>query len=241
MTEDKEKRIRHALGKVDNVVNILVRIAMIPILVCGCYILADTIGIYANASPQRVPYFKPEPLNAETLKQVSKDCIAWIQIDGTSIDYPIMQADNNTRFLNEDPYGKYSLSGSIFMDYRNAADFSDNYSIVYGHHMSAGLMFGALDAYASESYLKEHSKGTLTVGDTQYDLSVHAFFRCDASHGEVFDPYDGLTVDRTRFFEDRAWHKNGKLGDRVVALTTCKSPGATDRTVLIVNIEKRGD
>ena len=224
MSEDRQQRIRAVLGLADSTVNIAVRIAMIPVLLCGIYILADTIGIYADASPQRVAIYKPEKLDAAS----------------TPIDYPILRAENNTKYLNKDPYGNYSLSGSIFMDYRNAADFGDAYTVIYGHHMTGGLMFGALDAYTDESYMKDHSSGTLTVGDVEYAIDVYAFFRCDAAHEEVFTPYDGLTPQRLKFFEDKAWHHIGQPGEKMIALTTCKSPGATDRTVLLANITRKG-
>ena len=240
MSEDRQQRIRAVLGLADSTVNIAVRIAMIPVLLCGIYILADTIGIYADASPQRVAIYKPEKLDAASLREISENCVAWIQIDNTPIDYPILRAENNTKYLNKDPYGNYSLSGSIFMDYRNAADFGDAYTVIYGHHMTGGLMFGALDAYTDESYMKDHSSGTLTVGDVEYAIDVYAFFRCDAAHEEVFTPYDGLTPQRLKFFEDKAWHHIGQPGEKMIALTTCKSPGATDRTVLLANITRKG-
>ncbi|MBR1845920.1 MAG: class B sortase, partial [Oscillospiraceae bacterium] len=63
-----------------------------------------------------------------------------------------MQGETNGKYLNTDPYGEYSLSGSIFLDSRNAGDFSDSYSLVYGHHMADGMMFGALDAFFDEGY-----------------------------------------------------------------------------------------
>ena len=240
MSESKQQHIRAVLGKADGAINLIVRIALIPVLLCGVYILSDTIGIYADASPQRVAIYKPDKIDADALREISENCVAWIQIDGTSIDYPVLRAENNTKYLNKDPYGNYSLSGSIFMDYRNAPDFSDPYTVIYGHHMTGGLMFGALDAYTDESYMKEHSSGTLTVGDAEYALNVYAFFRCDAAHEEVFTPYDGLTPQRLQFFEDKAWHRNGNPGEKMIALTTCKSPGATDRTVLLANISRKG-
>jgi sortase B len=241
MTEKGRKVILSILDRTDSAINAIVRIAMIPVLVCGGYVLTDTMGIYADASPSQVANYKPERIDAETLRSISENCVAWIQLDGTTVDYPIMQAENNTKYLNRDPYGNYSLSGSVFMDYRNSSDFSDEYTIIYGHHMSGGLMFGALDAYTDESYMREHLTGTLMAGDERYDIRVHAFFRCDASHNEVFSPYDGLTEERLRFFEQQAWHTSGRAGSKMIALTTCKSPGATDRTVLLANITKKGD
>lgn len=238
MQEKKEKRILHILDHVDNVINWTIRILIIPIFLCGIYIIADTVGVYADAGAEHVQSYKPDILNAETLGKISGNCVAWLEIDDTKIDYPIMQGTDNTEYLNRDPYGNYSLSGSIFMDYRNASDFTDEYSLVYGHHMTAGLMFGAFDNYTNEEYFRKHLTGKLTVGDKEYKLFVYAFFRCDTSDSEVFNT-SYPQEERLAFFKEKAWFSNGSLeGKRVLALTTCKTPGATDRSILMCWIEE---
>ena len=81
--------------------------------------------------------------------------VGWIVVDDTNIDYPVMQGYDNSQYLNLDPYGEYSLSGSIFLDSRNSSDFTDPYSIIYGHHMEYGKMFGAIDDYLDDQYERE--------------------------------------------------------------------------------------
>lgn len=73
-------------------------------------------------------------------------------IDDTNIDYPVMQGEDNNEYLNKDPFGNYALSGSIFLDRRNNPEFKDYYSLIYGHHMEHGMMFGAIDEYLNEDY-----------------------------------------------------------------------------------------
>lgn len=55
-----------------------------------------------------------------------------------------MQGEDNMEYLNKDPYGDYSLSGSIYMDSRNTSDMSDDYLLLYGHHMENDYMFGSI-------------------------------------------------------------------------------------------------
>ena len=236
MSEERQERIRKELGCVDGIINVLIRVLMVPILLCGIYIVIDAVGIYANASPSNVAEYKPAHIDASSLSDISDECVAWIHIDDTTIDYPVMRASNNTKYLNRDPYGNYSLAGSIFMDYRNSPDFGDGYTVLYGHHMAAGLMFGALDAYEDERFFDEHLTGALFAGDDEYHLEVYAFLRCDATYNEVFDPRFGLSPERLAWFRQKAMRLHGKPRNRMVALTTCKSPGATERTVLLANI-----
>jgi SrtB family sortase len=63
------------------------------------------------------------------------DLVGFLTVEGTNIDYPVMQGIDNSHYLNTDPFGAYSLSGSIFLDSRSSPDFSDEYSVIYGHHM----------------------------------------------------------------------------------------------------------
>ena len=89
--------------------------------------------------------------------EINKDTIGWITIADTSIDYPILQASDNIYYLTHDCNCNESKYGSIFMDCHNAADFSDNHTILYGHNMQNGSMFHDLNEYSSHTFCDEHS------------------------------------------------------------------------------------
>lgn len=169
--------------------------------------------------------------------------VAWLTIEGTGIDYPIMQGESNYEYLNKNPYGEYSLSGSIFLDSRNRGDFSDDYSLIYGHHMENGYMFGALDEYLEEDYFYEHQMGTLTVGDTEYEICMVAAMTTIATDEYIFAPtaYSGEEVaEEIRKTADILDESKLKEGQRMVALSTCKYPDTIDRTVVIgIIMEKK--
>lgn len=84
------------------------------------------------------------------------DVKAWIRIPDSKIDYPVVQGEDNDYYLSHLPDGKKNDGGSIMMDVSNEADFSDAITILHGHHMKNGNMFGDLDLYEEESYYKEH-------------------------------------------------------------------------------------
>ena len=73
--------------------------------------------------------------------------IGWIMIDNTNINYPLMQGKDNVEYLDKDPYGKENTSGSIFLEWSNDAQLRDDFSVIYGQHAIAELMFGDLDRY----------------------------------------------------------------------------------------------
>lgn len=79
------------------------------------------------------------------LNQINKDVIAWISIDNTEINYPILQTNNNEYYLKKDLYKKNSSCGSIFLDCDTNKDFSEQNTVIYGHHLKSGGMFTELD------------------------------------------------------------------------------------------------
>ncbi|MBD3108538.1 class B sortase [Bacillus sp. AGMB 02131] len=84
------------------------------------------------------------------------ETIGWISIDGTSIDYPIVQTSDNSYYLTHDFNHSDSKQGSIFMDYRNNSEFGDIHTILYGHNMKNGTMFHALNDYSNQVFFEEH-------------------------------------------------------------------------------------
>ena len=126
-------------------INFIVAIVSLLLFLICLYAMIDAAMVYNGANDSEIMKYKPAAGNTEELRELSEDAVAWITVDGTRIDYPVMQGKTNSEYLNKDPYGEFSLSGSIFLDNRNNKTFSDPYSLIYGHHMEYGAMFGALD------------------------------------------------------------------------------------------------
>jgi len=199
------------------------------------YAAYDTWYVYDHANDNSYLRFRPDTVNAAELEEspISSDMAGWIVIDNTNIDYPVMQGFDNSQYLNLDPYGNYSLSGSIFLDSRNSPDFTDPYSIIYGHHMEYGIMFGALDEYLDDNYLSSHSTGKLMVGRTgekTYGLELFYAMSADATDNMVFDP-DNYGELR-QFLAEAGFERD----DRIICLSTCTGDASTTRTVVFAYI-----
>ena len=211
----------------------LIKLFFIVLLLIGSYISYDMWYVYHQSSKDVVNDYKPEEITEESLKAISEKVVAWITIDDTNIDYPVLQGKDNVEYLNKNPFGEYSLSGSIFLDSRNQKDFSDDYNIIYGHHMTNGYMFGALDYFKKESYFNQHREGTLTVGNQKYHLHIIGILITDAGVDAVFDTdYSGKTPRIDVLKKEALLWDDSKKGT-LVALTTCKEPLTTSRTALI--------
>lgn len=213
---------------------------LIVILLISAWCVYDNWYVYGHSTDTDILRYKPGPsgeMNSPDGREISGDMVAWVTVDDTGIDYPIMQADDNLKYLNTDPFGDYSLSGSIFLDSRNASDFSDPYSIVYGHHMDHGKMFGALDSFLNESYLRAHDTGTLMIGrnaEKVCRLEVFAAMRADARSEDLFNPEGSDDVpgcirrNAEVFINER--------NDRILALSTCAGDDLLARTIVFCYI-----
>ena len=209
-------------------------------LLIVCYGLYDTWYVYNKAGDDGYLKFKPVAGSGMADDSpITEDMVAWITIDGTNIDYPVMQAADNMKYLNLNPYGEYSLSGSIFLDSRNSADFSDEYSILYGHHMEYGVMFGALDEFLDEKYMKNHSKGTLIVGrdgSVSYELGVFACMKVNEYDKKMLDPDSLENISALISEEASVINTSIKNSDHIMVLSTCTEPVSTNRLLVFCYI-----
>lgn len=89
------------------------------------------------------------------LYAINPELSGWIKIEGTNLDVQVVQAENNDKYLKTDFYGKKSRYGCPFLDYRNDAKYLSDNNVIYGHHMSDGLMFSNLDKYKTVEGYKE--------------------------------------------------------------------------------------
>lgn len=222
----------------DQVYDRIVTVILVLILLIVMYCIYDNYWVYSHTLDDSLLRYKPTAAGYDPDESpITEDMVAWLTIDDTNIDYPVMQSRDNIKYLNTDPYGEYSLSGSIFLDSRNSADFSDEYSLIYGHHMEYGKMFGALDEFLNEGYLREHSRGELIIGRDGheiYELEVFASMRASA-HDDVFNVKCKNIRD---VIETEAAVRTGEPDGRIIALTTCADGDTVSRVVVFCVIKE---
>lgn len=212
---------------------------LVIILLIVMYCLYDTWYLYDHTLDDSILKYKPgvsDGISPED-SPITDDMVAWITIDGTNIDYPVMQGIDNVKYLNTDPFGEYSLSGSIFLDSRNRPDFTDEYSLIYGHHMEYGKMFGALDDFLNSDYLRGHTGGTLIIGkeaEKTYDLEVFACMEASAREDVVFNP--GQSDEIRQYVKDHAKIYETERSDRIIGLSTCAEGDMVTRIIVFCYI-----
>ena len=211
----------------------MIILLLVLVLLIACYCMYDNYWVYSHTIDKSILKYKPGTENYDAAESpISNDMVAWLTVNDTNIDYPVMHASDNVKYLNTDPYGKYSLTGSIFLDSRNSPDFSDDYSLIYGHHMEYGKMFGALDDFLDESYLRKHSKAELILGregKSKLKLKVFASLKAKASDNAVFNVGEG---DVKAFINNNAAVRTSEPKGRIVALSTCADDDTVTRVVV---------
>ncbi len=175
----------------------------------------------------------------------NKSVIGWLTIEGTNIDYPVMQTVNNEYYLNHNFEGKEDNNGSLFMDCNCNAMFRSTNLIVYGHHMKSGKMFGNLKKYESEEFCKEHN---LIQFDTIYEKGLYEVmyvFRDTIKDAEdvsfkyyqFIDPATEEEFDSNmKAMADMSLYDTGvtaKYGDELLTLSTCNGSTSTARFVVV--------
>lgn len=175
-----------------------------------------------------VPSEEPKfTVNFDELKKINSDVVGWIVIEGTQVNYPIVQGSNNSYYLNHSYDKKWSGYGSIFMDYNSSPDFSDFNTFVYGHNTKNGTMFGELYRYMDINFYNEHSTFYLYTPSGNYLVEIFSAYIADTesdSYNQVFSSledykkYLDTIISKSRYMTDVSVDYNL---DRIITLYSC--------------------
>lgn len=167
----------------------------------------------------------------EGLKEQNPQVIGWIQMDSIELlDYPIVQGEDNGWYLTHSYTGAYRPAGAIFMECQNDPAFVDLHTIVYGHNVKDGSMFGGLTQYMEKSFWEENGGDFLLytpAGVWKYEIfSVEqtqsedpACYTIGFAPGEEYEAFLQAMKDRSVY--DTGVEVDGD--DYVITLSTCVS------------------
>lgn len=225
-------------------------VLVLIMLLYGGYSLWNTIMIYRGAfsSNDLLKYQPtgdgPNSITLGELMKLNNDVVGWIKIFDTHISYPVVQGKDNQEYLNKDVFGEFSFSGSIFLDYRNACDFTDSYSIIYGHHMEYGAMFGDVVEFKNDDYFQEHKTGALFLLDDTYKITLFACVETQEFNNKIYNPIvqgkDNLDTLLKYIKDEAVQYRDISLNhdDKIIGLSTCAEAGTNERVVLFGRLDK---
>lgn len=114
------------------------------------------------------------------LREVNEDIAAWIDFPGQDISYPVVQGEDNSRYLKYTFEGSRNPAGCVFQDSRNGNPLSDDNTIIYGHNMKNGSMFGFLKNYLEQEYYEQFPYFDLYTPEGTYRCFIRACCRIPA-------------------------------------------------------------
>lgn len=170
-------------------------------------------------------------IDFDGLKAMNKDVIAWVDIPGAGISYPVLQAADNSYYLKHLSTGESGIHGSIFLDCHNKPDFSDPNSIIYGHNMKDGTMFAGLDAYQDFAFYQQHPYFYIHLSGYRLEYQIFSCYsgRVGSSGYTYSFGQEEAVRDFLNDIESCAAYQTGvevKTTDHIVTLSTCVN---TDR------------
>jgi len=231
----------------NRILSILAAILMVIMFLYGGFSLWNNWVVNHQAFGSEYLKFKPTPEDKDglyDLMKINPDVKAWLTIDNTHIDYPVVQGNYDYEYLNKDVYGNYVLSGSIFMSTTNDPDFKDPYTLIYGHHMAEGAMFGDIDKFLKKDFFEENKTGTLYLPEDTYKIEIFACVSTDAYDSVFYSQETQTTDDLPEFIsyikkQSVNWRDiDLQNGDRVIGLSTCADTTTNGRHILFGKLVK---
>ena len=180
----------------------------------------------------------------DSLKAVNSEAVAWIQIPGTVVNFPVYKSTDNDKYLHTNAEGEYSVGGQIFLDYECAGSgMTDAQTIVYGHHLRNGAMFKPIADMENQEYFDSVSTIWYVTEDATYELEPLLLYKTDEydenvrifdfSSDDEFHTYlNGLLSKAAASSSDAA--TKIASADHVLTLCTCNyTNNETGRTILV--------
>jgi len=231
---------------------------IIAIVVFGCIAIITTAMVASNIRSIRVSRAEYESLREivneieidsdefgvislgaleAEMRQINTDYVAWIRIDGTDIDYPVVRGEDNEKYLKTSFYGETSITGTVFMDYRITGDLLSRISeedaiphiIIFGHNLQQGGIFSDLRWLLNTDFMEENKMITLIVDGQSIEYEIFS-----ARHTDINDPAYFLDFDSPRAFPRFADRVEAPLAaTQIITLSTCTRGGSDDARIVV--------
>lgn len=187
-------------------------------------------------------------VNLNSYLQKNSETVGWIKVNGTNVNYPIVQHSNNDFYLEHDFYKRKTKNGWIFGDYRNNFETFNNNTIIYGHNLINGTMFGSIPKLLNKNwftnknnhYIKLSTKNTNTVWQifSIYKIAPTTdYLQTRFNSTSTYQQFLNTLKNRSEY----QFNINVDYTDKIITLSTCDNSG-TKRIAIhakLINIENK--
>ena len=180
-------------------------------------------------------------LDWDSLIAQNSDVRAWVYLDGTIINYPIVRGSDNSFYLTHMFNKAYSGAGTFFMDANAPDNFETFNTVVYGHHMRDGSMLALIEKYYSQEFYEEHKQLELITPNAKYHLKVIGFelvYSTSDAYNYNFsnDKEKQALLDFTAKNNVINTSDQATVKDKLVTFSTCAYEANGDRYVLVTKM-----
>jgi len=164
------------------------------------------------------------------LREINPSYVCWIKIDGTEVDYPVVQGKDNEYYMYRTFRGEKNASGTPFMDVLCPGGLSSPLAIIYGHNMHDGTMFAALHNYEKSDYFYDHPD--ITIIPYEEEPRTYRVFAVKLT--DVYDPIFELRgADYQSVYSYCSDIGKPEGSGAVLILSTCTTGGSDDERLLV--------
>ena len=177
----------------------------------------------------------PVSIDFDSLRSINEDVIGWIYMEALpEISYPVVQGEDNNFYLHQTYEKNYNFAGTLFIDYENSSDFNDCNTLVYGHNMKNGSMFGHLKKFAEDQNVYNKSKYFwILTPDKNYRYEIISAYTTGVD-SDTYTLFKGPGEEFQRYLETIKGYSEistdpGELTikDKIVTLSTCTGNEST--------------
>jgi len=204
----------------------------------GAYaLMGETVGnhYYAGLAEKVAP---EDTVDFAALSSENPEVRGWVRLENTAIDVPIVKTTDNEFYLNHLFNENKNKLGTPFIDAGNVGDFTDRHTVIYGHALKSGAMFGSIWEYENPNYYTRNPEMQLFLPDgTQKTLAIFACSRVEGVRAEIpvaFADEDAFLAYIDKLVASSAFSSNVKItsSDRIVSFCVVLPDGGTGRLLL---------
>ena len=181
----------------------------------------------------------------EELSSINNETIGWLTVNNTKVNYPVVQHTDNDYYLKKDFNKKNNSFGWIYMDYRNNIYNLSNNTIIMGHNLKNGMMFGTLRYATNESWYKNPENQIITFNSKVKNMKwkIFSIYKIPVTNDYLYANFGDLDEFKTFLdtLQSRSIHDFGvelKKEDHILTLTTCGKTSAQRLVIHAVLIEE---
>ncbi len=182
--------------------------------------------------------------NYQNLLKINSDTVGWLTVNNTNINYPVVQSKDNDYYLSHGFYKNKTVNGWVFMDYRNNPENLGRNTIIYGHNLKNGMMFGSLRNVTSSNWYNNANNLTITFNTIYSSMKwkVFSIYIIDVTNDYIYTYFEDDNdfsnfINKIKGRSFRNFNVDVTPNDKILTLSTCQSNG-TKRLVVHAKLIK---